>query len=168
MLLGLEAASRWRARAGRLAELAAVLSLLETEMAVGRTPLPAAARHVATLATGPATAAFFRRLAEGLAQGQPGAVAWRRSGEALRPGNQPWFLFRRQLAVEEAADLEPFLILGEVIGATDLADQLKHLGLARERLASRERQAAATADRLAPVCRYAGLAGGLVIVLLLV
>ncbi|MGE5507996.1 MAG: hypothetical protein ACM3RP_05900 [Chitinophagales bacterium] len=168
LLLGLEAAARWRARPARLAQLAAALALLETEMAVGRTPLPEAARHVAGLAGGSEAAAFFRRLADGLRRGQPGAAAWRDAGGLLRPGEPPWFLFRTQLAAEEEADLEPFLLLGEVIGATDLADQLKHLALARERLSARERQAVAAADRLAPVCRYAGLAAGLLVALVLV
>jgi stage III sporulation protein AB len=167
-LLGLDAAARWRARPVRLAELSAALSFLETEMAVGRTPLPQAARHVAALAGETPTAAFFRSLADGLMRGEAGAEAWRRAGAGLAPGRPPWFLLRRQLILEERADLEPFLLLGEVIGASDLTDQLRQLALTRERLASRERQAAAAAERLAPLCRYTGLAGGLIIALLLV
>jgi stage III sporulation protein AB len=165
---GWELAARWVARARRLADLRSALALLETEMAVGRTPLPEAAAHVAALAPGSAVAHFFRDVAGELARGEPADRAWRASAAALRPTPDGLGQLSPQLGAEEAADLEPLLLLAGVIGATDLADQLKHLGLARERLAGREAQAAEVARRLAPVYRYAGLAVGVLVALLLV
>lgn len=166
--LGLDVAARWAQRPRRVSHLRSALALLETEMAVGRTPLPEAADRVARLAPGREVPDFFVRLAAELRGGATADAAWRRAALTLT-GNRPEApgLLSR-LAQEEAADLEPFTFLGGVIGASDLADQLKHLALAKERLAARERQAAADAGRLVPLCRYAGLAAGAVVALLLI
>lgn len=165
--LGLEVAGRYSRRPRRLAEFRAALALLETEMAVGRTPLPQAAAHVAALAAGPEVAGFFRRLAEDLSGGTPAGAAWTTALADLPAGQAESSWLRLRLGREEAADLEPFALLGGVIGATDLADQQKHLALARERLAGREAQALEEARRLTPIYRYAGLAAGLLVALLL-
>lgn len=165
--LGLEVAARWARRPHRLAELRSALALLETEMAVGRTPLPEAAARVAALAPGPEVAGFFCRLAADLQAGEPADGAWRRRAAELTGMDRAVDLLARRLRQEEAADLEPFAFLGGVIGATGLDDQLKHLQLARERLAGRERQADAEAARLVPLYRYAGVAAGLLVALLL-
>ncbi len=168
-LLGVDVAARWGRRPRRLGEFRSALVLLETEMAVGRTPLPDAAARVAALVPGSDAAGFFHRLACALSAGAPADAAWRRAAEDLVAGeDQGVTLLAPRLRREEAADLEPFIFLGGVIGATGLDDQLKHLQLARERLADRECRAAAEAARLVPLYRYAGLAAGLLVVLLLV
>ncbi|MGE5552794.1 MAG: hypothetical protein ACM3XZ_02580 [Betaproteobacteria bacterium] len=167
-LLGLEVAARWGRRPRRLLELRSALALLETEMTVGRTPLPEAAEHVASLAPGVEVERFFHQLALDLKAGESAEVAWRRGAEGLIPTDQTLVLLARRLTREEAADLEPFVLLGGVIGATGLDDQLKHLQLARERLAGRERLATEEAARLVPLYRYAGVAAGLLVALLLV
>ncbi|MDI6870015.1 MAG: stage III sporulation protein AB [Bacillota bacterium] len=168
-LLGLEVAARWARRPRRVGELRSALALLESEMAVGRTPLPEAAARVAALAPGTEAAGFFHRLAADLKAGAPAAAAWRRAAGTLAgESDRVILLLAPRLHREEAADLEPFALLGGVIGTTGLDDQLKHLALARERLANREREAAAEAARLVPLYRYAGLASGLLLALLLV
>jgi stage III sporulation protein AB len=166
-LLGFEVAARWARRPRRLAGLRSALALLETEIAVGRTPLPEAAGRIAALVADPEVARFFRRLAADLRAGEPADEAWRRRAVGLTGTDRVVDLLVRRLRQEEAADLDPFAFLGGVIGATGLDDQLKHLQLAQERLAARERQAEAEAVRLAPLYRYAGAAGGLLVVLLL-
>lgn len=166
-LIGLELAGRWSRRPRRLAGFRTALTLLETEMVVGRTPLPEAAERVAALAPDEA-ARFFRELAEGLRRGLPASEAWRRAVSSLPVGPAESFPPAAQLRREERADLGPLSLLGEVIGLTDLTDQLKHLQLARERLGEREREASAAAGRFAPLCRYLGLAVGLLVALLLI
>ncbi len=166
--LGLKAAGRWERRPRRLSEFRSALALLETEMAVGRTPLPRAADRVARSAVGAAASAFFQRLAVDLTAGTPAEVAWRNAlAEAARGDAEAYFV-APGLRSREAEDLEPVALLGGVIGATDLADQLKHLALARERLAHREAEAAEEARRMGPVFRYGGVAAGLLLTLLLV
>ncbi|HHW14273.1 MAG TPA: hypothetical protein GXX28_04970, partial [Firmicutes bacterium] len=144
------------------------LALLETEMAVGRTPLPQAAERVAQSAPGPEAGSFFQRLAAQLTAGLPAEIAWRNAAAEVARGDEEAYLVAPGLRAREAEDLEPLALLGGVIGATDLSDQLKHLALARERLANREAQAAEEARRLVPVFRYGGLAAGLLLTLLLV
>lgn len=166
--LGWKAAGRWERRPRRLAEFRSALALLETEMAVGRTPLPRAAGQVARSVSGPAAAPFFRRLAAELTAGLPSDAAWRAALAEVARGDAEAYFVAPGLRAREVEDLEPVALLGGVIGATDLADQLKHLALARERLANRETQAAEEARRMGPVFRYGGLAAGLLLTLLLV
>lgn len=166
--LGVVVALRWSERPRRLSGLRSALALLETEMAVGRTPLPQAAERVAALASEGKAAEFFGRLAGHLQAGMPAEQAWGEAAAHLAEADPVARLLAPRVEREAEADLEAFIFLGHVIGTSDLADQLKHLGLARERLAGRERQAAEEAARLAPLCRYAGLSAGLLLVLLLI
>jgi stage III sporulation protein AB len=63
--------------------------------------------------------------------------------------------------------LEVLLGLSEVLGASGRADQVRHLALARERLAGQEARAAAERARYERLARYMGVLSGAALVLIL-
>ncbi|MCL6449721.1 MAG: stage III sporulation protein AB [Acetobacteraceae bacterium] len=151
-------ASNYAARPREIAALAAGLQFLETEIVYGSTPLPAALGRVGREVEGPAGAPF-RRAAELLeGGGAPSAAeAWRQALEEC------W----KETAMDRA-DLEAVAALGPTLGASDRADQSRHLRSAVERLKRREQVASDERARNEGMWRYLGILGGAAVVLLLI
>ncbi|HYG59822.1 MAG TPA: stage III sporulation protein SpoIIIAB [Symbiobacteriaceae bacterium] len=155
---GWQVAGAYARRPVQLRDLQTALAVLQTEIEYGATPLPEALASAAR-AGGPAVGAIFRATAERLAAGggnTPGdamreALADQSGSTALRPG-----------------DLSIVAALAEVLGATGRADQVRHLSLARERLAGEEARAADERARYERMARYLGVLGGAALVLIFI
>jgi stage III sporulation protein AB len=154
---GWQAAGNLARRPQELRAAQVALSILETEIGFGASPLPSALRRAASAVEG--------RIGSLLA----GAALRLERGEGVTPGDA---LGRslREAEPETAlrpADTEILLALGAVLGASDRRDQARHLTLARERLAAAEERAAAERVRYERVCKYMGVLAGCVLALLM-
>lgn len=152
--IGWQLAQPLRRRPEELRSLAAGLALLETEIAYGATPLPAALERAAS--AGPPAAALYGRAAALCRQGRLPCEALE---EALAE------LYANSSLT--AADRQALSLLARVLGASDRADQARHLRLCRERLAAAEAQAEAERQRHERVYRQLGLAAGAAAAILL-
>ncbi|HLN65194.1 MAG TPA: stage III sporulation protein AB, partial [Symbiobacteriaceae bacterium] len=116
--------------------------------------LQAAARAGGS-AVGPLFAETARRLVsgEGMTPGDALREVWQRGagGTALRPD-----------------DLAVLMALAGVLGASGRADQVRHLALARERLAGEEARAQEERQRYERLARYLGVLSGAALVLILI
>lgn len=155
---GWHVAQGYARRPGHLRDLQTALAVLQTEVEYGATPLPAALRSAA-VATGPAVAPIF-----------VGAAARLGSGAGVTPGEA----LREALAEEAAAsalrpeDLDVLRALAGTLGASGREDQVRHLALARERLAGLEAQAQEQRTRYEKLARYVGVLSGAALVLILI
>ena len=136
-LLGLMVAESYRARERELAAWITALTSLQTEISFGHTRLGQAMRR-AGLASGGTPARVLARAAELLEGGESGGV-----GECLAAalGARP---------VERREEIDALVVLGHRLGASDAADQARHIGLAIRRL---EGCRAKAADAAAQNCR---------------
>jgi stage III sporulation protein AB len=143
-------------RPRQLRSLQVGLQMLETEINYTGTSLPEALERVAARLDEP-IASLFRRAAEDFLQGDgdPFAYVW----EDVWQG-------ARDLLALSSQDGEILQNLGQVIGRSDLDDQLKHLSLIRAQLHQEERAAIEERDRNVKLWNYLGFAGGLALVLL--
>jgi stage III sporulation protein AB len=154
---GMQVAAGYRRRPRQLRDLQTGLAVLQTEIEYGATPLPEALRAAAG-AAGSGVGPILARTAQLLSIGH-GTIP----GEALRQAV-------REVGPETAlgrADLEILLALAPALGASGRHDQVRHLQLARERLAGEEARAAEERDRYERVARYAGVLSGLALALIL-
>ncbi len=153
---GLLVARQVRRRPVELAAAETALELLRTEIAYARSPLPEALRHAARASSGPA-----RRLLDGTADhleqggGEGCAAAWARA-LAEAESRSAW----------TPADVEALAGLGRALGASDAADQVRHIALCAARLKAGAAEAAARAEPQARMWTYLGCLGGLALVLL--
>ncbi|MCL5676368.1 MAG: stage III sporulation protein AB [Firmicutes bacterium] len=156
--LGLQMASAYRRRPRELAALRSGLQLLETEIVYGATPLPAALRQVAAGLDGTA-GELFQKAGQTLSRGRgiTGGEGWSRALGEVYP-----------YSALTPEDLGALRLLGVSLGASDRADQVKHLALCRERLAHLEEQAKDRDRRYSRVWSYAGFLTGLLVVLVLI
>lgn len=164
IILGASSYAGWHVAQGyarrpvHLRDLQTALAVLQTEVEYGATPLPAALRSAAG-ATGPAVAPIFS-----------GAAARLGAGGGAAPGDA-----LREALAEEAAnsalkpeDLDVLRALAGVLGASGREDQVRHLALARERLAGLEAQAIDQRSRYEKLARYVGVLSGAALVLILI
>lgn len=156
--VGWQAAGRYARRPREIRMLHTALAVLQTEVEYGATPLPEALTAAGESAGEPVGAIFrsaVRRLREG------GGIT---PGEALTA------------AIEEAApatalakaDLAVLLALAPVLGASGRDDQVRHLALARERMAGQEAQAQEERTKYERLARYAGVLTGAALVLIFI
>jgi len=147
---GIVVARDYARRPGELRDVQAALSMLETEIAYGATPLTEALEAVGRRCDG-ALAGLFTGAAEELAarDGVTAGEAWERS--LVRYGARAP-LHREDLAVLRS--------LGAVLGATDREDQTRHLRLAIERLRILAARAEEEAHRNVRLWRYLGFLAG--------
>ncbi|HWI63025.1 MAG TPA: stage III sporulation protein SpoIIIAB [Symbiobacteriaceae bacterium] len=163
LILGATSYAGWQVGAGyarrpaQLRDLQTALAVLQTEVEYGATPLPAALQSAAG-AAGRAMAPLFARTAARLAEG--GGIT---PGDALRTvldGGLPESALKPE-------DLEVMRALAGVLGASGREDQVRHLTLARERLAGLEAQATDLRSRYERMARYMGVLSGAALVLIL-
>ncbi|MBU4532132.1 MAG: stage III sporulation protein SpoIIIAB [Eubacteriales bacterium] len=156
--LGLTVANAYQNRPRELRDMQTALHLLETEIAYGATPLVEALDNVSTRVPSP-VGRFMSEVARELSAGYGATVreAW---GFALNGFRPETFLKEEDLSVVKG--------LGEVLGASDRADQLKHLRLAIERLKAQGHKADDEAKRNVKLWQCLGFTGGLAVTLILI
>lgn len=154
---GWQVGGTYARRPAELRDLQTALAVLQTEIEYGATPLPAALR-CAALAAGPAVAPLFRETAERL-----------EGGGGITPGDAMRDVIATGLpgSALKAEDLEVMRALAGVLGASGREDQVRHLVLARERLAGLEAQATDLRTRYEKLARYMGVLSGAALVLIL-
>jgi len=156
-LLGARAGLWYVQRARHLAQFALALHVLETDIAFGALPLPAALRRAGGAVGGPVGDVFAAAARELTADpGCSGPEAWRRALD--RWGGR--------LALAEG-DREALGAAGVRLGASDADDQVRYLRAARHTLQVRAQQAEAERDVGARLWRYVGVSAGLAAALLL-
>lgn len=154
--LGWIKASGYARRPRHLRDLQTGLAVLQTEVEYGATPLPEAlesAARAAGAAVGPIFAQTARQMREG--GGSTAGDSLRRALEAAADST-----------ALTGSDLDMLAALAPVLGASGRADQVRHLTLARERLAGEEARAQDERKRYEPVARYAGVLLGAVLALI--
>lgn len=155
--VGYRVAGNYARRTRQLRALQTALAILQTEIDYGSTPLPDALMAVANTIGRP-IGTIFLVTAQRLLAG--GGVT---PGEALTAA-------LAQVGGEtalRAEDLAVLQALGSVLGSSGRADQMRHLTLARERLAGAEAVAREEGTRYEPVARYMGVLSGALLVLIL-
>jgi stage III sporulation protein AB len=155
---GWQVAGRYARRPAHLRDVATALAVLQTEVEYGATPLPEALIRAAQsggAAVGPLFADTARRMGAGggITPGEAMRAAWQEgaAATALAP-----------------SDVGVVLSLAEVLGASGRADQVRHLALARERLAGEEARAQEERARYERLARYLGVLSGAALVLILI
>lgn len=144
-------AATYGARTRQLGQLRVGLHLLGTEVTYALGALPGALERVASGLTPPVADIFLR------------TAGLLRSGEGITPG-EAWERALREVFPRTAldlGDLEVALALSGYLGVTDREDQLRHIGLALERLRVREDSARAEQSASERMWRYLGVLGGL-------
>ena len=149
-------ARQLRRRPIELAALEAALELLRTEIEYARSPLPEALRRTAAASTGPAT-----RLLAGTADRLD-----RGGGEGCAAALKAALADAEQRSAWVSADVQALEGLGRALGASDAADQVRHIALCVARLRAGAAQAAIQAERQARMWTYLGCLGGMALVLL--
>lgn len=164
LILGATSYTGWQVggsyarRPVELRDLQTALAILQTEVEYGATPLPQALQSAAR-AAGPAVAPLFAATAERLA-----------AGGGITPGDAMRAVLAEGLpgSALKPEDLDIMRALAGVLGASGRDDQVRHLALARERLAGQEARAAEMRTRYEKLARYAGVLSGAALVLILI
>lgn len=156
--LGLTVANAYQNRPRELRDMQTALHLLETEIAYGATPLVEALENVATRVPSP-VGRFISEVARELSAGCGATVreAWEFGLNGYRAET---FLKDEDLSVVKG--------LGDVLGASDRNDQIKHLRLAVERLKAQNLKADDEAKRNVRLWQCLGFTAGLAITLILI
>lgn len=151
-------AQNYARRPRELRALQTALSMLETEIVYGATPLAEALEQVSRRAEASVSGLFARVRAELASRaGTTVQEAW---GRALEDYHSHSCLGPDDLAVLQG--------VGQVLGASDRQDQAKHLRLAQERLRAQHAKAEDEARQNVRLWRYLGLFAGLATVLILI
>lgn len=150
-------AANYARRPVELRLCAAGLEHLETQIGYATTPLPEALPQVARDLRGP-VARLFRLTARELASGKglTAGEAWKIAIERVWPGT-----------ALDRSDRESLAALAPHLGASDRADQVKHLALARQRLTTAAAEAERLAAREGKLWRNLGVLGGVALALIL-
>lgn len=154
--LGLEKAGRLRARTAALTAVLTVLTLLRGEIAERRTPMPEIAERLAREAPEPCRG-WFRRLEEDMGRLEDGGFAgvWRRSLEETT-----------SLPLGKA-ERESLCLLGLSLGRFDAPEQAAAIDRCIRETEEFRRQAAETAQAQGRLFAGLGIAGGLLLAIVL-
>ncbi|MBO8128487.1 MAG: stage III sporulation protein AB [Peptococcaceae bacterium] len=157
-LFGASKAAGYAHRPQELRSLQAALSLLETEIIYGATPLPEALHQVAQRVN-PIIATLFVTAGDDLRSQDGTSVyeAWQRALYQLQDKSHL-----------RSSDISVLANLGSVLGASDRNDQAKHLKLAIERLGVQAAEAEEQARKNVKLWQYLGFFAGAAVVLLLI
>jgi stage III sporulation protein AB len=156
-LCGLKIAAGYAGRPKELRSLQAALQVLETEISYNASCLPEAFLEVGQRSR-TTTALLFNTAAEELSGGKGLAAgeAWQKALEGYYQGTPL-----------KPSDLAILRRLGNSLGRSDRADQIKHIKLTMEQLSNETTEADAEARRNVKLWSYLGFLGGLVVVLVL-
>lgn len=156
-LAGMALANVYAVRPKELRQLRSALQMLETEITYTATLLPDALSQVG-LRCEQAVARLFKRAAAELKtmSGCTAREAWETAVEEYSDGT-----------ALTAPDLSILRNLGNSLGVSDQADQVKHLHLTMEQLKTTEDRAEEEAARNVKLWNYLGFLGGLMVVLIL-
>ena len=157
-LLGLLFSNRLSLRYRELVNLRRVMQMLETEVAYGATPLPAALISVSNKTEGLASC-FFRNVSECLSDRSFYTVreAWNNSAETL--------LMHSSLL---NGDIELIKSFGNILGCSDREDQKKHFLLFYLQLKHQEDAALEEVKRSAKMYRSLGFLLGIAVFIVLI
>lgn len=156
--VGWQVAGGFAQRPRDLRDLQTALSVLQTEVEYGATPLPdalEAAGRAGGDRVGPLFSVSARRIRSG------GGMT---AGEAMRLA----VLEMSDRTALKPEDLEIMLALAVVLGSTGRHDQVRHLQLALRRLSGEEGRAQEERSRYERVARYMGVLSGAALVLILI
>lgn len=156
--LGLSVAHAYQNRPRELRDVQTALHLLETEIAYGATPLVEALENVGVRVS-PPVGQLMNEVACELSAGYGATLkeAWEFALAGYRAES---FLKEEDLAVIRS--------LGDVLGASDRNDQVKHLALAIERLKAQTVKAEEEANKNVRLWQCLGFAGGIAVTLVLI
>ncbi|NLP44772.1 MAG: stage III sporulation protein AB [Peptococcaceae bacterium] len=154
-LLGLIKANKIRNRPREIREIINALSLLDTEIFWGVTPLPEAFAILKNRAEPPWNN-FFAQLEIRLRKGENAFSAW----EICCKEHQ-----NKTCLIEE--DWKVLRSIGKGLGRSDRNEQHKQLQLAQKHLIAIDEKARAQADHKAKLWSYLGFLGGLAIVIVI-
>lgn len=155
--LGFYIANWYARRAKELRQLRGALSVLETEISYGHTPLDQALTYVGSRETGP-VGRFFTRCGE-LLRKKGGASAFDCWQKALAE-------VKSELALREE-DRKILVRLGKKLGLSDREDQLHHLRLAQTTLETEEAHALIEKEKYEKLFRNLGVLTGALLVILM-
>lgn len=149
-------AKSYRLRPKYLQDFALSLQLLATEIDYARTSLPEACHKISGQTTAP-IAQFYAIFSNNLdcQSGFSATEAWTKATTVL---SDVGFI---------KSDIEIIEQLGNVIGRSDAADQLKHIALVQNQLKTSSQQAAEEREKNVRLWNYLGFCVGSLVVLLL-
>lgn len=154
--MGLYQAWRIRKRPQELRSCSTALSLLDTEIYWGSTPLPEAFAAIGERADEP-WQRFFVELADRLARGESAGRAWNQVIEEQQGRfclkNEDWFIIRD---------------VGKGLGRSDRREQHKQLDRVQKQLGETREQAAEWAEKQSKLWSYMGFLMGMAGVIFLV
>lgn len=152
---GVLLARQQRRRPEDLAALQAALGALRTEVEYGRTPLAEALVRTAAAGTPPVRALFAGAAARlRAARGTTAAEAWRAALAEAEP-RSAW----------SAEDIVPIRQLGDQLGRSDAADQVRHIESCVRRLRAAEVEARRGLERRVRMWLYLGFLAGAGVIL---
>lgn len=154
--IGLWLADRARRRPGELRACLTALSLLDTEIYWGSTPLPEACAGIAAR-IGVPWQGFFEEI-QGRIEGGEGAWSAWKATVANQTGN---FCLKQE-------DWLVVLDVGKGLGRSDRQEQHKQLELVQKHLGQLREQAASWAERQAKMWSYLGFLVGFAVVIFLI
>lgn len=155
-MIGRLQAKKLSDRPGQIRRIVRILGQLETEIAYGFTPLPAALRKVAKQTAEPLSS-LFEQIGSRLEQEEQAVMdVWQQT------------IYREwHRTAMKTAEKEVVIGLGYTLGTTDREDQIKHLRLAAKQLEGLELEAAEDQKKYEKVWRSLGLLGGALVAVIM-
>ncbi|MBL0388145.1 stage III sporulation protein AB [Tumebacillus sp. ITR2] len=156
-MAGFRMANRYAERPKQLRQFVSALKVLETEIFYAATPLPDACQRIAARLPAP-VGEFFHKMSDKLRDGRglTGDGAWQEALDEMRS----------RLVLKEG-DRDVLRQFGRTLGASDRADQIKHIHLGVAHLTAEEASAREDQARNEKMWRYLGALLGLTVVILL-
>lgn len=154
--LGLYSAARIRKRPVELRECLTALTLLDTEIFWGNTPLPEAFAILRDRTDG-AWSGFFAELSERLHKGEGAYGAWNETIEQQKKN----FCLKTE-------DWQVIKDAGKGLGRSDRQEQHKQIELVKQQVSLVKEHAAQWSEKQAKMWSYLGFLGGAAVVLFLI
>ncbi|RKL64230.1 stage III sporulation protein AB [Thermoanaerobacteraceae bacterium SP2] len=156
-MIGFLVAGYYQIRPKILRNLQTAISMLETEINYGRSPLPEALKNIAEKCDKEVSELFMNTMKylserSGLTAGE----AWEKALEAYAPNSNL-----------NRGDFEILSAFGKYLGATDIQDQIKNIKLTLTHLRQQEVAALEERQKNEKLWRYLGVLSGIMIFLLL-